>query len=602
MMAYRLLWYSDLLPDSQDNLLGISRGIILQQISTSMKLTVMAGCAVIGLVVFAMWSFSTLHEVKVSGPIYQKISAGKELMSDAVPPALFIRESFVTTLLLLNTENAAEREQLKKQEEELRTYYQTSHTRWSKELPPGPIRDTVMVQVHEPVAEFFRVTQEQFIPALDKGNTAEAQRIYHEVLTPLFKRNQDAIETLVKLDGRELERLEKEATATIAARINYLLAVGAANILVLLAVSWKVGGSIVSPLQQTVDVLEAVEKGDYGQKLGIEQADEVGRMAQALNAVLLAINGKVQHLLTVVQAASAGDLRHDVRLSGNDPLSRMGHHLQKLTLSLRQSIGEISSNADGLSQAAGELRSLGQQMRKGSEDSASLAVEMVQASGRVNEQVMTVASATEELSASIREIASAAGSAEQVVDHAVKASNRSNDAIGRLTKRNEEIGSVLGTISSLARQTNLLALNAGIEASRAGAMGRSFMVVANEVKNLSRSTSLAADGIAEKICAMQADVSETVETVSEVVKLIQQINTHQQHITDSVSQQSMVVNQIAQRMGTAAHESDSIQQSLRGFQANMQTASAQTREMAHASEQLSQMSVALSGLVQRFQV
>lgn len=575
---------------------------MLQQFSTSMKLTAMAACAVIGLLIFGAWSLSTLHEVKVNGPIYQKISMGKDLMSDGVPPALFIRESFVTTLLMLSAPTLAEREKLKAQEAELRRYYADSHTRWEKELPPGPLRDIVIVKVHEPAEAFFRTTSDKLIPALERGDKEEAARIYHEELTPLFNRNHEAIQELVRLDGEELKKLEKETAETITARINYLLTVGGITILLLVVVSWRVGGSIVTPLQQTVQVLEAVEKGDYGQRLGIEQADEVGRMAQALNAVLLAINGKVQQLLTVVQAASTGDLRHDVRLSGNDPLSRMGAHLQKLTVSLRQSIGEISHNADGLSQAAGELRTLGQQMRKGSEDSASRTVDMVQASSRVNEQVMTVASATEELSASIREIATAANSAAQVVEHAVKASSRSNEAIGRLTQRNEEIGSVLGTISSLARQTNLLALNAGIEASRAGAMGRSFMVVANEVKNLSRSTSLAADGIAEKIGAMQADVGETVETVSEVVKLIQQISTHQQHITESVSQQSMVVNQIAQRMGTAAQDSDNIQQTLRGFQANMQTASAQTREMAQASEQLSQMSVALTSLVQRFQV
>ncbi|MFM7204659.1 MAG: methyl-accepting chemotaxis protein [Myxococcota bacterium] len=562
----------------------------------------MAGCAVIGLLIFGAWSLSTLEEVKVNGPIYQKISLGKDLMSDGVPPALFIRESFVTALLLLNAESAAERDKLKRQGEELRRYYETSHIRWEKELPPGPLRDVVIIQVHEPAEAFFKTSTNKFIPALERGDHQEANRIYQEELSPLFNRNYDAIQELVRLDGEELKKLEKETAETIASRINYLLWVGGITILLLLLVSWRVGGSIVTPLQQTVEVLEAVEKGDYGQKLGIEQADEVGRMAQALNAVLLAINGKVQQLLTVEQAASTGDLRHDVRLSGNDPLSRMGAHLQKLTVSLRQSIGEISHNADGLSQAAGELRTLGQQMRQGSEDSASRTVDMVQASSRVNEQVITVASATEELSASIREIASAASSAAAVVDEAVDASTRSNVAIGRLVQRNDEIGSVLGTISSLARQTNLLALNAGIEAARAGTLGQSFMVVANEVKNLSRSTSQAADGIAEKISAIQADVADTVESVSKVIKLIEQINFHQQHITSSVSQQSDVVNQIAQRMGTAAQESDSIQQSLRGFQTNMQTASAQTREMAQASEQLSQMSMALSSLVQRFQV
>lgn len=575
---------------------------MLRRLSTSMKLTMMGACAVGGLLIFGILSYFTLQEVKVGGPSFTTIVERKDLMADALPPTLFIRESYVVTFMLLNAKSTEELTKLKQLSREHRQGYQTSLERWKQLLPAGPLREALIKGVHEPSAEFFRVLEEQFLPALDRGDRPLANRLYQADLTDLFNQNYNAIQALVKLDAEEIETLSRDTEILIQQRIQQLVMVGAFTVLLLVFVSWRVGGSIVTPLQQTVEVLEAVERGDYGRTLRIEQADEVGRMAQALNAVLLAINGKVQHLLVAVQAAASGDLRHEVKLNGADPLSRMGLHLQKLTESLRQSIGEISLNADGLAEAAGELRALGHQMRKGSEDSAARAVEMVHASGRVNEQVITVAGATEELSASIREIASAASSAAAVVDEAVTASTRSNVAIGRLVQRNDEIGSVLSTISSLARQTNLLALNAGIEAARAGTLGQSFMVVANEVKNLSRSTSQAADGIAEKISAIQADVADTVDSVSQVIKLIEQINFHQQHITSSVAQQSDVVNQIAQRMGTAAQESDSIQQSLRGFQANMQTASAQTRAMAHASDQLSQMSMALSSLVQRFQV
>jgi len=47
----------------------------------------------------------------------------------------------------------------------------------------------------------------------------------------------------------------------------------------------------------------------------------------------------------------------------------------------------------------------------------------------------------------------------------------------------------IGEIDAINRQTNFLALNATIEANRAGDAGRTFAVVANEVRNLSRTTS-----------------------------------------------------------------------------------------------------------------
>ncbi|KAA5945904.1 PAS domain-containing protein [Pantoea sp. Bo_2] len=72
--------------------------------------------------------------------------------------------------------------------------------------------------------------------------------------------------------------------------------------------------------------------------------------------------------------------------------------------------------------------------------------------------------------------------------------------VTRLNSQSDSIDGMVETIRRFAMQTRLIALNAAIEAARAGASGRSFAVVAAEVRSLAASVSSATEEI-ERVVA-----------------------------------------------------------------------------------------------------
>jgi len=80
----------------------------------------------------------------------------------------------------------------------------------------------------------------------------------------------------------------------------------------------------------------------------------------------------------------------------------------------------------------------------------------------------------------------------------------------------DRIFELLAQVQKIADQTKLLALNANIEAARAGAAGRGFSVVAQEVQQLANHSRRLNEMISSETGKTKAAISEVRETVSNV--------------------------------------------------------------------------------------
>jgi len=92
------------------------------------------------------------------------------------------------------------------------------------------------------------------------------------------------------------------------------------------------------------------------------------------------------------------------------------------------------------------------------------------------------------------------------------------ERICALTDQTRQIGDIIATVNEVAEQSKLLALNASIEAARAGEYGRSFSVVANEMRDLAEQSKQATRQVRELLSGIQNATTEAVVATEEGIQ------------------------------------------------------------------------------------
>jgi methyl-accepting chemotaxis protein len=108
------------------------------------------------------------------------------------------------------------------------------------------------------------------------------------------------------------------------------------------------------------------------------------------------------------------------------------------------------------------------------------------------------------------------------------------------------LGELVDVIANVAQQTNFLSINAAIEAARAGESGRSFAVLASEIRELSRRTGNVAIDINQRIAAATQGIDAELTRVTDASSRNTNSNNMRQVIDDIAQMQTRFAQSMEQ--------------------------------------------------------
>jgi methyl-accepting chemotaxis protein len=525
------------------------------KLTIARKLTGLVVITLVGFLVFGVLAYYTLDTVKVNGPYYANIVQSKDVIADVLPPPEYLIESYLVVLQMLEETDPAVLKELVQKSHQLRQDYEGRHDYWVTNLPEGDVRSALVERSYEPAMEFLKVRDDQFIPAVLKGDRATARELADGILKAKYEEHRREIDNVVRVAGERNKSDEQTARTVVHRGSVMLVALGLLIAAAAFLIGIYVSRSIVRAVNEVVRVARSMSSGDLTATAHVTNRDELGDLADAMN--------------------------------------RMGEALQSV-------LAHIGRKADALAQSSEALTTLSRQMSGTAEETSSQANLVSVGSEQVSKSVQTVSGAMVQMSASIKEIAKNTSEAARVATLAAKEAETTNSTVGKLGESSVEIGNVIKVITSIAQQTNLLALNATIEAARAGEAGKGFAVVANEVKELAKETAKATEDISQRIEMIQSDTMASVTAIGQISTTIQQINDISNAIASAIDEQATTTGEIGRNLREAARGTTEIASSILSVADAARSTASGSAETQISAGQLAHMSAELQGLIGRF--
>ncbi len=324
----------------------------------------------------------------------------------------------------------------------------------------------------------------------------------------------------------------------------------------------RIGG----PLNRLRRLMNLGSQGDLSVRAAFRRKDEIGQVGDSFNQMM----EQITHLIQKTSESAKGILQMSAQLT------QVSRNTALSSREISQATEQIASGASTLALEA----------REGSEKSHIIA-----------EQVENVVSANDKMSDAADHVKEVSGQGElhmaELIEKTSSVETMTQSMVQKvdhLKENTSSIRQILDVLASITKQTNILSLNAAIEAARAGAAGKGFMVVADEIRKLANQSRQSIAIVGEITESIQSDIDETVELLVEAYPIFNEQ-------VASVKKTEGIFNKVHEQMGVFIEQMSSITDSVyhlnesqRGLQSTLGNVRVVSEEASASTEQVAALS------------
>lgn len=352
------------------------------------------------------------------------------------------------------------------------------------------------------------------------------------------------------------------------------------------------------------------------------QATVIGLIAAIIVAIGVAlvirrsIVGPLEAFVAFVERVGRGDLSGQTAATSRDEIGRLGAAMNVMVDGLKELARQSRDATENLNAATAEIRASTQEQAAGVEEQLAAVQETAATVDEITHSGAQIGKRAQEVIASAQATAQTSNEGLRAVDEtalAMDAIREQAEAVAEnivaLSEKTQAIGDIISTVNDLSERSHILALNAAIEAAAAGESGRSFAIVASEMKMLADQAKSATGQVRAILGDIQRGINSSVMLTEEAVKRVaagkERTDTTQRtinEITDRVQESVQTFQQIVASTNQQQLGIEQVMGALGSIRQASQQTAAGTRQLDEAAANLSGLSQQLLALADRYKL